>query len=278
MITLAILGGRGMLGADLAELCRENAIDTRVFDLPDFDITDSARLTEAVEAARMIVNCAAYTNVDGAEREPNLAQRVNADAVGRLGELAAAAGKYALHISTDFVFDGTGDAPYCETDVPNPINTYGRTKLAGERLLTASGCEHAIIRVQWTYGAHGKNFVTKMLDLAESGRTPKVVDDQIGSPTATSEVAKVLLRFLDIKPVGLFHYAAAGCASRYDLARFIFETLGIDADLTPCKSTEFKTPARRPLNSRFDCTRISKLLSEPIENWKKPLETFLRRL
>ena len=194
--SVAILGGKGMLGTDLASVCNRQGFDVKVFDLPEFDITDSQQLKQAVDAAGLIVNCAAYTNVDGAESETELAYQVNAEAVGRLGAIAKESDKWVLHISTDFVFDGRLDRPYVETDPANPINTYGRTKLAGEQLLSDSGCKHCIIRVEWTYGSAGNNFVTKLIQRAKDTKILKVVDDQFGSPTATTEVAKVICKLL----------------------------------------------------------------------------------
>ncbi|MGD2095160.1 MAG: NAD(P)-dependent oxidoreductase, partial [Phycisphaerales bacterium] len=161
--TVAILGGRGMLGTDLAKVCREEGFGTEVFDLPEFDITNDEQLKEVLDKSKIIVNCAAFTNVDGAESEAELAYQINAEAVGRLGVLTKEADVKLIHISTDFVFDGRLNRPYLETDSANPINTYGQTKLAGERLLAQSGCNHCIIRVQWTYGSGGNNFVTKLV-------------------------------------------------------------------------------------------------------------------
>ncbi len=275
---VAILGGKGMLGTDLAGVCERQGFNVKVFDLPEFDITDSQQLKQAVKAAGIIVNCAAYTNVDGAESEAELAYQVNAEAVGRLGAIAKELGKWVLHISTDFIFDGWLDRPYIETDSPNPANTYGKTKLAGEQLLSDSGCKYCIIRVEWTYGSAGDNFVTKLLQRAKDNKTIKVVDDQLGSPTATTEVAKVISRLLPKMPEGIFHFASAGYVSRYEMAKFIFEKLVMDVNLLPCKTSDFSAPAARPLNSRFDCSKISALLDEPIRPWQEPLEGFLRKL
>lgn len=276
--TVAILGGRGMLGTDLTRTCREQGLKVKVFDLPDFDITDNKQLKNAIDQARIIVNCAAYTNVDKAQSEPEPAYKVNAQAVGELGALAKKAQKWVLHISTDFVFDGRLDRPYVETDLPNPINTYGKTKLAGEQLLNQSQCEHCIIRLQWTYGLAGTNFVTKLITRAKNDKSIKVVDDQIGSPTATTEAAEAICRLLPQKPLGCFHFAASGYTSRFEMAKFIFSRLGISVNLTNCKSTDFHTPAARPLNSRFNCAKIQALLDKPIELWQVPLKRFLERL
>ena len=275
--TVAILGGKGMLGTDVASACRQEGFDVKVFDLPEFDITNVQQLKQALNGVQTIVNCAAYTNVDGAESQTELAYEVNAAAVGRLGALVKEANGWLLHISTDFVFDGRLNRPYRETDTPNPINEYGKTKLAGEQLLGQSGCKHCIIRVEWTYGSAGNNFVTKLIQRAKANKTLKVVDDQIGAPTATTEVAKVICEMLRRKPAGIFHFASAGYVSRYEMARFIFDKLSMDVDLLPCKTSDYASAAARPLNSRFDCSKIRALLDEPIEGWQGPLERFLKR-
>jgi len=275
---IAVLGGRGMLGSDLVQTCRQRGFDPIILDLPEFDITDDDHLQQAVAGAEIIVNCAAYTNVDGAESRAELAYQVNAEAVGRLGAVARDVGKWILHISTDFVFDGCGDKPYVETDHPNPINTYGKTKLAGEQLLARSGCEYCIVRVEWTYGSAGNNFVTKLIQRAKSQDTLKVVDDQTGSPTATIEAAKIICELLRKKPRGIYHFASAGYVTRFGMAEFIFDRLSTNVNLVPCKTSDFPSPATRPLNSRFNCGKIAKLLDEPIDSWKGPLGLFLRQL
>jgi dTDP-4-dehydrorhamnose reductase len=274
----AILGGRGMLGTDLAAAFHQNGIDYEVFDLPDFDITDNRQLAEVVKNYREIVNCAAYTNVDGAETERELAYKVNAEAVAQLGELAAKESKYVFHISTDFVFDGKLERPYVETDEPNPISEYGRSKLMGERRLIESGCRNCIMRVEWTYGASGNNFVKKLLQRARETGKLKIVDDQVGSPTATKEAAKVICDLLTKKAEGLFHFAAAGYVNRFEMARFVIDKLSLDVELKSCKSSEFASPAARPLNSRFCCDRIAAILDEPVRPWQGPLEEYLRTL
>ena len=276
--SIAVLGGRGMLGSDLVQTCRQQGFTPIVLDLPEFDITNTDNLQQAVSDADIIVNCAAYTNVDGAESQAELAYKVNAEAAGRLGAIARDAGKWVLHISTDFVFDGRSDSPYAETDQPNPINTYGKTKLAGEQLLARSGCKYCIVRVEWTYGSSGNNFVTKLTQRAKSQDTLKVVDDQTGSPTATTQAAGVICKLLRKKPEGIFHFASAGYVTRYGMAEYIFDRLSMNVNLVPCKTSDFPSPATRPLNSRFNCSKIISLLDEPIENWRAPLELFLRQL
>jgi len=275
---VAILGARGMLGSDVTAACTRRGINVRPYDLPELDITDPEQLERVIRSADAVVNCAAYTDVDGAESQQELAHRVNAEAVRLLGRMAADNGKWVLHFSTDYVFDGELDRPYVETDVPNPINEYGQSKLAGERLLSQSGCAHCIVRLQWTYGSHGGNFVNGVVERARSGTHLKVVDDQVGSPTATTEVADAVCTFLSRQTRGLLHYAAAGYASRFEVAKFIVERLGLNVGLSPCRSGDFPSPARRPLNSRFNCDKIQAYLDRPIRPWWEPLESFLRQL
>jgi dTDP-4-dehydrorhamnose reductase len=266
-----------MLGSDLACACQLN-FNTAVFDLPDFDITNQEQLEQVFKDASIVVNCAAYTNVDRAESEPERAYRVNAEAVGRLGHLAKQADVWVLHISTDFVFDGKGDKPYVETDPPKPVNTYGKSKLAGEKLLLETGCRCCIIRVEWTYGLHGSNFMTRLIKCARDNKLMKVVNDQIGSPTATTEAAKMICELLRTRPEGIFHFAAEGYVSRFEMAEFVFDKLSMAVELKPCKSSDYASAAARPLNSRFDCSKIKALLDGPIAPWQEPLETFLRKL
>ncbi len=274
---IIILGGRGMLGSEVAKVCLSHGLDTVVLDLPDFDITNERHLTDAVGQAGAVINCAAYTNVEKAENEANLTYRVNAEAVGRLGIIAKKTGSWVLHVSTDFVFDGRCNRPYTETDMPNPINIYGKSKLDGEELLIKSGCRYCIIRTEWTYGIGGNNFVTKLLSLVRDGKKLRVVDDQVGSATATVEVAKVICRLLAERIEGMFHFASAGYASRFEIAKFISKTLGISVDLSRCKSCDYVSVATRPMSSRFNCNKIQGLLDEPIKQWQESLESFLRQ-
>jgi dTDP-4-dehydrorhamnose reductase len=275
---VAILGGRGMLGSDVASECGKRGIPFEVFDLPEFDMTDDSQLFSVIKQHRTIINCAAYTNVDKAETETEKAMMINTEAVDKLGLFARKTGAWVLHISTDFVFNGSGDKPWTEKDLPHPINAYGRTKHVGERLLVESKCQNCIIRVEWTYGLHGDNFIKKILQKAKSQPELKVVDDQFGSPTATTEAALAICDVMEKKPKGVFHFASQGYASRFEVAQFIINQLGLDVQVIPCKTGDFQSPAARPLNSRFDCTKIRKFLHVPIKPWHIPLGEFLKSL
>jgi dTDP-4-dehydrorhamnose reductase len=275
---LIILGGKGMLGSDVVSLCLRKNLNVEFFDLPEFDITNYKQLPYVLKKADSVINCAAYTDVERAEKQKEQAFKINAEAAGRLGRIAKDLGLWVLHISTDFVFDGKGDKPYTEIDAPNPKNVYGQSKSAGEQLLVASGCRYCIIRTEWTYGLNGSNFVTKLIRNARGKNDIKIVDDQIGSPTATEEVAKAILKLASVKQEGMFHFAAEGYASRFETAKFIFDKLNLPVTLKSCKTKDFPNAVERPLNSRFDCSKISKLLDEPIERWEKPLERFLEKI
>ena len=272
--TVAVLGARGMLGSETVPALRAAGFDVVALDLPEFDVADAARLAPVVAAADAVVNCAAYTNVDRAEAEPDLARRVNADAVAALGKLAARHDRYVLHIGTDFVFDGTLDRPYAETDTPQPLSVYGATKLAGDTALQATGCRHAIVRVQWTYGANGNHFIRKLAERAAQATELKMVADQVGAPTWTRDVARLLVAMVERRACGLFHYAASGYASRLEVAEFALRELGLERPLIPCRTADFPAPAQRPLNSRFDCRRVDALFPGFRRSWQDALREF----
>lgn len=278
--TITILGGRGMLGTDLADIAQQQNLSVQVYDLPEFNIADEDQVKKVVSESRVIVNCAAYTNVEKAESEPDLANQINGYAVGRLGQIAKDAGIPVLHISTDFVFDGTKEGAYVETDPASPISVYGSSKLLGETLLAESGCDYCTVRVQWTYGKNGVNFITKITEAAQTRDELKVVDDQIGSPTYTREAAKVLCDLLQMEtfPNGLFHLAASGYVSRYAMTSYLFERLGIKTKVLPCKTSDFKTAAQRPLNSRFNCKKLETLLGRKLPTWQDMLNEYLETL
>jgi len=271
-----LLGAKGMLGSEIVSLCIKDNVTA--FDLPEFNITDKDQLRRAIDDANVVINCAAFTDVEKSESQQDLAFLVNGEAVGNLAQIAAEKNIYVIHISTDFVFDGKKDSPYEETDVPRPINAYGKSKLEGEIQLMENHQNCAIIRVQWTYGKHGNNFISKLVSLSKQRDSLKIVDDQFGAPTSTQEAAKVILEFAKKKHQGLFHYAAADFANRFDVAKFAFDKLNLKTTLIPCKTNEFKSAAARPANSRFCCEKIQSLLDKPIEMWQKPLERFLENL
>ena len=275
---IAVLGAGGMLGSEVVDLFSGTGIGATGLDLPKFDITDYEQLKEVCRQSDLIINCAAYTNVEQAESEPDAAFAVNCEAEGMLGEYANQYGAKVIHISTDFVFDGMKAEPYSETDQTNPINVYGQSKLEGERRLLTALPNACVIRVEWTYGKNGNNFVNKIVELAGCNSNLKVVCDQVGSPTATKEIADLISGFTNEVPEGVFHFAADGYVSRFDVAEFVFGRLGIDVNLEKCQSGEFKSNAQRPANSRFNTNKIKSIINKPVRQWDSVLADYLERL
>lgn len=272
-----ILGGKGMLGCDIARALEARAIPYRVLDLPEFNITDAGQVASALKTASAVINCAAYTDVEKAQSQPDLAAEINAHAVGRLGQACKNAGLWLLHFGTDFVFDGKLDRPYTEDDAPNPLSVYGSTKLLGEELLRQSGADHCVVRIEWTYGKSGNNFVKKIVAACQGKTEIRVVDDQVGSPTPTVEIASLSADMLNTRPTGLYLFASSGYVSRWEMAQFVARKLNLPVNVLPCKTSDFKTAAQRPLNSRFDCKKIRSLMKTDITDWQRSLIRYLEQ-
>jgi len=277
MTTVGISGGNGMLGNDVKLQAEDLGYCVNIYDLPKFDLTNQNHIKKLVSENDIIINCAAYTAVDQAESEKEICKAVNCDALYTLGKAAKLANKYILHISTDFVFGDDGDQAMDENFKTNPLSVYGSTKLDGETALTNSGCRCGIIRVQWTYGEHGNHFISKIAELATKLDALKVVDDQFGAPTPTTSVANAVISFIKNETEGLYHFAAAGYSNRFEVAKVIIKTLNLQTTLSPCDSGEFSAPAKRPLNSRFNCDKIDQVIDFIRPNWKDALEEFLQK-
>lgn len=259
---------------------------------PDLDLAIPKMIAPALRAARphVIVNAAAYTAVDQAESEPDLAMRVNGEAAGEAARAAAALGVPVIQISTDYVFDGALDRPYREDDATGPISAYGASKLAGERAVAAASDNHAILRTAWIYSPFGKNFVKTMLRLAETTDEVGVVADQHGCPTSALDIADAVLavaRNLVARPQdetlrGIFHMSAAGEAVWADVAEAIFadrERLGgKPVAVKRIATTDYPTPARRPANSRLDCGKLAARHGVTLPAWRGSLATCVERL
>lgn len=259
---------------------------------PDLDLAIPKMIAPALRAARphVIVNAAAYTAVDQAESEPDLAMRVNGEAAGEAARAAAALGVPVIQISTDYVFDGALDRPYREDDATGPISAYGASKLAGERAVAAASDNHAILRTAWIYSPFGKNFVKTMLRLAETTDEVGVVADQHGCPTSALDIADAVLavaRNLVARPQdetlrGIFHMSAAGEAVWADVAEAIFadrERLGgKSVAVKRIATTDYPTPARRPANSRLDCGKLAARHGVTLPAWRGSLATCVERL
>lgn len=257
------------------------------------DLSQPEALAAAVRAVQpaVIVNAAAHTAVDRAEGEAELAQRINAESPGVLAREAQALGAWLVHYSTDYVFDGSGDQPRQEDAATGPLSVYGHSKLAGERLIQASGCRHLIFRTSWVYAARGGNFAKTMLRLAAERDQLQVVDDQIGAPTGAELIADVsaqALRQACQQPAlsGLYHLAAGGHTSWHGYARHVIEwarergqALKLPADrLLPVPSSAYPTPARRPLNSRLDTRRLQHAFGLQPTDWRAGVDRMLTEI
>ncbi len=288
MKTILLTGRTGQVGHELitalAPVGRVVAVGREQLDLAQPD-----SIAACVREVRpdIIVNAGAYTAVDDAEAEPQLAMRVNADAPAILAEEAKRSGALLLHYSTDYVFDGRKEGLYTEDDTPNPLNAYGLSKLAGEQRIVASGCRHLIFRTSWLYANRGTNFLLTMLELARTREQMKVVDDQIGSPTWARTLAEASVRAL-LHPgldsrLGIYHLSAPGHVTRYDFAAEIIrlaETMrgGSWARITPCSTLEFPRPAARPLNAATSKERFRSAFGDIIPHWTDQLHDCMRTL
>ena len=239
----------------------------------ELDLSDAGRLREAVREANpdVIVNAAAYTAVDKAESEREAAFAVNATAPGILAEEAKRNGALLVHYSTDYVFDGAKPVPYVEEDEPNPINVYGASKLAGERAIAGSGCRYLILRTSWVYGPRGSNFLLTILRVAREGPELRVVDDQIGAPTSSRAIARATAQVLRPGAHGTYHLSAAGQVSWCGFARAILARAGVATAVVPIRSEDYPAAARRPRNSRLDCSRLRETFGVALAPWEAGL-------
>jgi dTDP-4-dehydrorhamnose reductase len=252
------------------------------FDHASLDLAIPDQIVARVREVKpdLIVNAAAYTAVDRAESEPWLAAQVNAMAPRILAEEANRLGAALIHYSTDYVFDGAKSTPYVESDSPNPLNAYGKSKLEGERSIQASGCRHLILRTSWVYGMRGTNFLVTILRLARERPELRVVDDQVGAPTWCRDVANATAQLATEaaagRAQGLYHLTAAGATSWCGFAREILRVRGIETPVRAVSSAEYPTPARRPANSLLSCAAIAARWKLALPGWRTSLASCLR--
>jgi dTDP-4-dehydrorhamnose reductase len=292
---ILLTGKNGQLGFELqrslASLGEVVAVDSADCDLAD---ADAVRTLVRSARPRLIINPAAYTAVDKAETDAQLAFAVNAHAPGILGEEAARIGAWVIHYSTDYVFDGKSTRPYDEADAVDPLSVYGRSKLAGERALQATGAEHVILRTSWVLGAHGSNFAKTMLRLAAEKERLHVVRDQHGAPTSAALLADLTAQVIRQEhmegaghfPFGLYHVAAAGETTWYDYARFVIEEaraagiklrLGPD-DIHPIAASDYPLPAPRPANSRLNTEKFRTTFGLHLPHWEDGVRNVLQQV
>lgn len=277
---IVIIGAHGQLGSDCCSLlAAEN--ETVGCDLPRIDIGDKNSVDAYLNASRpdVIINCAAYTAVDACETEVELAFRINALGPKYLAQAAERLGSRLIHISTDYVFDGTRPppAPYIEIDSPNPLSQYGKSKLAGEQAVAAHCANHVILRTAWLYSATGRNFLKTMLKLAlaNPNRQLKVVDDQHGSLTWSATLAQQIRRLLHTELTGIIHATSEGHSTWYEAARYFLDAMGVAYTMRPCTTAEYPTPAHRPANSILENRVLKEAGLASFGGWQEDIDTFV---
>lgn len=281
---ILVTGSSGQLGQEIMRHSTDSEheyifTDARISDaettVVPLDITDEDSVMQAVAAdVDVIINCAAYTDVNRAESDPETAFKVNASAVGNLARAAMKAGALMIHISTDYIFDGRATTPYREDAPAAPINIYGKSKLAGEEAVIDSGCRYMIFRTSWLYSNTGRNFFLTMVDLTAQKSSLKVVVDQIGTPTYAYDLAFFLSTIIEegkLDYTGVYHYSDEGVCSWYDFAKEICMQLGHTCSIEPCYTEDFPSPAARPHYSVLDKTKVKETFGMEIPHWRESL-------
>ncbi|MDE7005070.1 MAG: dTDP-4-dehydrorhamnose reductase [Alistipes sp.] len=285
-MNILVTGANGQLGSSLRNAAR-NSNDNYLFtDVADLDITDPQAVEEMVagNGIRVVINCAAYTNVDKAEDDRDFAEALNAGAVRHLARAVKANNGTLIHISTDYVFGGSlGNTPRTESEPANPTGVYGITKLHGEEALLSSGCSYLIFRTAWLYSEYGKNFVKTMLDLTATRPELKVVFDQAGTPTYAQDLADALVRIVADRKFegreGIYHYSNEGVCSWYDFTKMIASLAGnASCIIRPCHSDEFPSKVVRPSYSVLDKTKFKETFGLEIPYWVDSLKTCIANL
>ncbi len=273
-----VTGATGMLGTDLVAALEGLGAQVWAFGRRELDITDRDAVDEAVARAapEWVVNCAAFTKVDDCEREQELALAVNGRGPGNLAAACARHGAALLHISTDYVFDGTARRPYMEGDPVCPVSAYGRSKLAGEEAVEKGGCPYLIVRTAWLFGRNGPNFIDTILGLFQRHGRLRVVDDQAGSPTYTPDLAQALIWLMEAEGRGVVHVVNSGCCSWFQFAQEAVRMAGGDPSrVEPVGSEEFPRPAPRPAYSVLHTGRFRAVTGRTLRPWQEALAEYI---
>ncbi len=288
MSRILVTGVPGQVGNELLRRSRPEVMDLQGFTMEQLDITDAAAVAAVVPDFDLVVNAAAYTAVDQAESDRELAYAVNARGPGNLAAACAANTIPLIHISTEYVFNGSKPDPWEEDDAVDPLSVYGASKEAGERAVRDAHEAHVILRTSWLYAAHGHNFVRTMLRLGQEHESLRVVDDQVGAPTAAGDVAAAILvvaeRLLagDTGKFGTYHYTAQGHTSWCGFADAIFASAearwGWRPSVEPIRTVDYPTPAARPANSVLACEKITRVFDPPRRPWRMALEDVMAEL
>jgi len=279
-----IIGSNGQLGRQMQDKLAACNVQYDARDLPDIDITDPASIEKSISAAAYssVINCAAYTNVDGAETDEETAYRINAQGPKNIAVVCSRHDIELFHVSTDYVFSGEGISekgqlrPYIESDACKPDTAYGRTKLAGEQFVQDTHNKSYILRTAWLYG-DGGNFIKTMLGLAKTHERLTVVNDQFGSPTSTVDLAEAIFALMGSGHYGTYHATCEGVCTWYDFAKKIFELKGIDIAVAPVSSDAYPRPAKRPKWSVLENTQLKKHGIHVFRHWEQALKQYLKQ-
>ena len=267
---ILVTGANGMLARDLCPMLEDADFEVIETTRNELDVTDELQVRRVISDVKpdYVIHCAAYTNVDKAEEEPEIAELVNAKSAEYIAKACNSNNAVMIYISTDYVFDGIQTRPYIPDDIATPIGAYGLSKLHGEEAVRKFCPAHYIIRTSWLYGHHGKNFVETMISLAEKTEL-KVVDDQVGCPTWTVDLSDAIISFIDEEPpFGTYHACGAGSTSWYGFAKEIFDLMSLNVKLIPCPTEEFPRPAKRPAYSVMDNDGL-------LRDWKQALQEYI---
>ena len=283
---ILVTGSKGQLGSEIVALqTQETNHQWFNFDRDELDITDREAVEQFAITNKIdgIINCAAYTNVDKAEEDVTLCYKVNRDAPQYLAQAIEKVDGFIIHISTDYVFDGTNNIPYTEQDKPNPVTIYGKSKIEGEQYVCESCKQHIIIRTAWVYSSYGKNFVKTMMNLTATKSELKVVFDQCGTPTYAVDLANAIFDIVENRKyegnTGIYHFSNEGVCSWYDFAKQIAKLAGnTNCNIQPCHSNEFPSPVKRPAYSVFDKTKIKETFGTNVPYWEDSLEKCMENL
>lgn len=283
---MLVTGATGQLGSELARELTRLGHEVFAPDPDELDLLEPVRVAAIIREQRWdwVINCAAYTAVDKAESEAEQAFVINRDCPGEMARSVANYGGRMLQVSTDFIFSGDQRRPYIETDLPNPLGVYGRSKLEGEQVVLGVLPDATVLRTAWVYGVRGHNFVKTMLRIAAEGRPLRVVNDQIGTPTWTTDIVMAIVALLGRQAGGTYHFTAAGQTSWCGFASAILEDaarIGFPVkthSVAPIPTSEYPTPARRPAYSVLDTRKIASLLPSPPPGWRDSLDNMLKEL
>lgn len=273
---ILVTGAKGQLGSEIKYLSKFHNINFTFTDIEELDITSMDEIEGFFSSQEFgyIINCAAYTAVDKAEEEKEEADLANHIAVKNLAVMSSKFNAKLIHISTDFVFDGSSSIPFTEEDKTNPVSVYGKTKLAGEKAVLKHGSEVIIIRTSWLYSSFGNNFVKTMIGLTKKRNSIGIVFDQLGTPTYARDLAEAILNIINSQDflTGVYHYSNEGVASWYDFTKAIVEIAGIKCSIDPIETYQYPTPAKRPAYSILNKAKIKKAYNMEIPYWKTSLE------